>query len=312
LKIALRHILLSGLALGLPLPAAGFDLDLPGTAVLALQESEPAGSYGLPVSPWLGSDTRTEPTRGAITRMVWQLPSFDATTTQLMGYLRAQFEDEGYEPIFACDTTLCGGFDFRFAMDVAPEPVMHVDLGDFAYFAARAEGEDGPDHVGLLVSRGGRQGYVHLVRISAAELPPIEVSASAKLPDATDPEDLIGSLETGGSATLGDLAFDTGAATLEGGDYESLLALAAYLEENPELDVVLVGHTDAEGALDINIALSRSRAQAVRGHLIDVLGVAPGRLRAEGVGYLAPRATNTSSEGREYNRRVEVIITSTR
>jgi hypothetical protein len=70
-----------------------------------------------------------------------------------------------------------------------------------------------------------------------------------------------------------------------------------------------VGHTDAEGGRDSNIALSEARAEAVRRHLIDVtLGVNPAQLDAAGIGYLAPRATNETAGGREANRRVEVVL----
>jgi OOP family OmpA-OmpF porin len=90
--------------------------------------------------------------------------------------------------------------------------------------------------------------------------------------------------------------------------YPSLVALAAFLAENPARRVVLVGHTDAEGGRDSNIALSEARAEAVRRHLIDVLGVNPAQLDAAGIGYLAPRATNETAGGREANRRVEVVL----
>jgi OOP family OmpA-OmpF porin len=69
-----------------------------------------------------------------------------------------------------------------------------------------------------------------------------------------------------------------------------------------------VGHTDAQGGLETNIRLSRARAQAVRRYLIEELDVAPAQVEAEGIGYLAPRESNATPEGREANRRVEVVI----
>jgi hypothetical protein len=61
-----------------------------------------------------------------------------------------------------------------------------------------------------------------------------------------------------GAAPLDDLRFRTGASELSATDYPSLLALAAFLAENPDRRVVLVGHTDAEGGRDSNIALSEA------------------------------------------------------
>ena len=281
-------------------------------AELAHEEDESATFYSLPVSPWLGTGAEMLTAEGALSRTVWQVMDFDGNSAQLMAPLRAQIEAQGYAPVFACDSTLCGGFDFRFAMDVTPEPAMHVDLGDFSYFVGRMETAEGDAFLALLTSRGGARGYIHLVRISPADMAPVSVAVSTRSPDADEIADLGESLDQLGAATLTDLSFSTGSATLSDGDYPSLTDLAAYLVEHPSTRVVLVGHTDAEGSLEGNIALSRARAEAVRTYLIERFGVSAGQLAAEGVGYLAPRANNASDEGRQQNRRVEVVVTSTR
>jgi len=72
-----------------------------------------------------------------------------------------------------------------------------------------------------------------------------------------------------------------------------------------------VGHTDAEGSLDGNIALSRRRAASVLERLVTAYQVDRRQMEAQGMGYLAPIASNLTEEGREANRRVEVIVTST-
>jgi OOP family OmpA-OmpF porin len=53
------------------------------------------------------------------------------------------------------------------------------------------------------------------------------------------------------------------------------------------------------------------RAESVRQALLAIQGVVPDQVRAEGIGPLAPRATNLTEEGRRQNRRVEVMVTST-
>ena len=111
-----------------------------------------------------------------------------------------------------------------------------------------------------------------------------------------------------GHAVLRDLDFDTGASDLREGTYASLSALASVLRDRPELRVALVGHTDSVGGLDGNIALSKRRAQSVRQRMIESYGIEGARMQAEGMGYLAPVASNLSEEGREANRRVEVIV----
>jgi OOP family OmpA-OmpF porin len=62
------------------------------------------------------------------------------------------------------------------------------------------------------------------------------------------------------------------------------------------------------GTLDSNIALSQARAEAVRMRLIEDHGVAPERVEAHGIGFLAPRAPNRTETGRDLNRRVEAVV----
>ncbi|WP_071674212.1 OmpA family protein [Nioella nitratireducens] len=307
----IRAALIS-LSLLAALPAQALQLDMPGVAELSHEEDESATNYSLPVSPWVDGGAEMQTVQGALSRSVWQIADYGGNSAQLMAHLRSQLEEQGYQPVFACDATLCGGFDFRFAMDVTPEPTMHVDLGDFAYLVARLPSDEGDEYIGLLTSRGGNRGYVHMVRISPASMEPVDVAVSTRSPNGAEIQDLRESLALDGRATLGDLSFATGSATLSLGEYPSLVDLAGYLADNPDTRVVLVGHTDAEGSLDGNIALSRARAEAVRRYMIETLGADGAQLAAEGVGYLAPRANNSSDEGRQQNRRVEVVITSTR
>jgi OOP family OmpA-OmpF porin len=110
---------------------------------------------------------------------------------------------------------------------------------------------------------------------------------------------------------LADLSFETGSSRLSAGPFPALDELAAYMAANPGRSVTLVGHTDASGALEPNVALSRARARAVRERLIADYGIAAGRIAADGVGYLMPLAPNVTEEGRALNRRVEAVVTST-
>jgi OOP family OmpA-OmpF porin len=107
------------------------------------------------------------------------------------------------------------------------------------------------------------------------------------------------------------LDFGTGAADLTEGRYESLAALADWLKANPDKTVALVGHTDASGGLDGNIVISKRRAESVRARLIAAYDIPPAQIEAQGVGYLSPIGSNLTEEGRQKNRRVEAILTST-
>ena len=304
------------------------------------QRLEAPAQYAFPIAAYDGTTVPARRVEGALDQRAFRLAGSRDTTLALLQPLRAQLEKLGYRVVFDCATTECGGFDFRFAMQVLPEPQMHVDLGDFRYLVAQtATG----DMVSLLISRAPDQGFVQVTSVTVGAGPaptrdpgPLtsaprtsapqtsaqqpQTAAGPAAPTPPDPEpaaalpppgSLAEQIEQTGAAALDDLVFAPGKATLEPGDYASLAALADWLQAHPDLKVTLVGHTDATGSLAANVALSRQRAVAVRDRLVQRHEVAAARMDAQGAGYLAPRATNQTPEGRQKNRRVEVMLTST-
>jgi outer membrane protein OmpA-like peptidoglycan-associated protein len=107
--------------------------------------------------------------------------------------------------------------------------------------------------------------------------------------------------------TLGDVLFDTARAELKSGAFSTIDRLATFLRENPERRVAIEGHTDAVGSDSSNLSLSQRRADAVRAALAS-RGIGGIRITAQGMGEAAPVASNDTAEGRQRNRRVEVII----
>ena len=76
----------------------------------------------------------------------------------------------------------------------------------------------------------------------------------------------------------------------------------------PRSQIVIEGHTDAYGGDENNLALSRRRAEAVSAYLTNELGVPEFRISAVGYGETQPIANNDTEQGRERNRRIDVII----
>lgn len=296
------------------LPAAALTLNLPAKVIGEERRSEVPGSYALPLAPFDGVSVPSRPVEGALDQRAFQLEAPDQTTLAVMGPLRDQVVAAGFTILLDCDARACGGFDFRFGTEVMPEPDMHVDMGDFRFLSAEREDEA----ISILVSRSAFSAFVQVTRVTPAPLPDAPTEAVVDLDEVERPRSVEASpaiaaaLDTVGSAVLDDLVFASGAATLSDGDYPSLAAVAAWLEANPDATIALVGHTDASGSLAANIAISEQRAEAVAQALIDLHGVDRVRIASEGVGFLAPRDTNQTEEGRQKNRRVEVIVTSTR
>lgn len=310
---------LAGL-LALAAPAGwALTLSLPTKAELRAEKTSVLGSYRFPVGPWKDGGFKIQRAEGPLLIRAWRIDRRDLTTLQVMADLRSQLETAGFTPLYECDTRACGGFDFRYHLQVLPEPQMHVDLGDFRYLVLRRQADTGPQYVGLLVSRSVDSRFVEVVRVglplpaaakatTATQSPPAPGTAPAAIP--APPQDVAAGLAAGIAVPLDDLDFPSGSSDLAPGTYNSLAEIAAYMKAHPDQHVTLVGHTDTTGGLDPNLALSKKRAESVRDRLIKDYGVDPKEIAAAGVGYLAPRASNDTEAGRERNRRVEAMVDS--
>jgi outer membrane protein OmpA-like peptidoglycan-associated protein len=107
--------------------------------------------------------------------------------------------------------------------------------------------------------------------------------------------------------TLGDVLFDTGKATLKPGAMSSINRLATYLSQNANTKVLIEGHTDSVGGDDYNIGLSERRARAVAAEL-ESRGIPDSQIQTLGRGKDMPVASNSTPEGRQQNRRVEIVF----
>jgi OOP family OmpA-OmpF porin len=111
---------------------------------------------------------------------------------------------------------------------------------------------------------------------------------------------------TGRVATQG-IYFDTGSDRIRPESSPTLKEIGAMLKEHPDLKLAIEGHTDNVGAAAANQALSEKRAAAVRQALVDGYQVDGARLQAKGLGQTKPAAPNDTPEGRQSNRRVELV-----
>lgn len=289
------------------MPAWAVEPVLPPDATETFTRVEALGSHRVATGPHDGT-LPVEIAEGAVTRRVWRMAASDGTLA-IMGPLRDALEADGWQVVFACEARGCGGFEFRFAINVTRAPEMFVDLADFRYLAARR----GSEWVTALISRSGDAAYVQTTEVDPdAEVEEVTGSAPAAVaPVAALPQgEVATALREVGHAVLSDLEFETGSAALQGAEYESLAALAEWLADNPDATVALVGHTDAQGGAAGNLAISRRRAESARDLLIRRHGIASGRLETHGVGSFAPIAPNDTEAGREANRRVEAVVTS--
>ncbi len=106
---------------------------------------------------------------------------------------------------------------------------------------------------------------------------------------------------------MSDVLFDSGKYTLKPGAREKLSKVAGILLAYPGLNIEVDGHTDNIGSDEFNQNLSDQRAESVRAYLVDQ-GVMTGSVTAKGFGKTQPVGTNDTAEGRQINRRVELVV----
>jgi outer membrane protein OmpA-like peptidoglycan-associated protein len=106
---------------------------------------------------------------------------------------------------------------------------------------------------------------------------------------------------------MSDVLFDTAKYSLKPGAREKLAKVAGIILGHPGLRIAVEGHTDSVGGDDYNMKLSDNRANAVRDYLV-AQGLNGGSITAEGFGKTRPVADNSTSAGRQQNRRVELVV----
>lgn len=105
-----------------------------------------------------------------------------------------------------------------------------------------------------------------------------------------------------------DVLFDSGSSRLTGAAREKLARVSGILASHPDLHIAVEGHTDNVGGTDVNQRLSERRAESVLAYLVQQK-IPLTAVDTAGFGESRPVAPNTSAEGRQHNRRVELVVT---
>ena len=316
-----RTIVAGALAALLSAPAAGDDVEgsadhplvprYEGSEIIDHQ-TEAFTDYALLVDPASADGgtaenlQHTRPLEGAVTRLRYRGPAERSTLEVFRNYENA-LEAAGFETVFACAKEACGGRNFNHA--VVPYDVVFGDYyQEQRYLAARKPGEAGAGDVyaALYVVLNKAGGGANKDRPMIA-LDVVELEAMEERMVVLDAEALGGELGTDGFVDVYGILFDHDAATLRPDSAEQLAQIAVLLGEEPDLGVLIVGHTDASGGYDYNLDLSRRRAEAVVEALAAEHGMARERMQPVGVGMAAPVASNATEEGRQKNRRVVLV-----
>lgn len=115
------------------------------------------------------------------------------------------------------------------------------------------------------------------------------------------------SISSSGKVAIYGILFDFNKADIKPASAPTLTEMATLLKNEPNLKVLVVGHTDNVGTFEFNEDLSKRRAKAVVAELAGKHGIDASRLTPLGASFMAPVTTNNTEAGRALNRRVELV-----
>ena len=111
---------------------------------------------------------------------------------------------------------------------------------------------------------------------------------------------------TDGKIVVNGIKFDVNKATLKPESMGPINKIYDLMEDNPDINFIVEGHTDSDGDEATNLILSEERAESVMNRLVSI-GIDKSRLKSAGYGETKPIDNNSSPEGKANNRRVEFI-----
>lgn len=229
---------------------------------------------------------KTEKIEGKVTKIDYRDPDNRSSLERMRNYEQA-LKKGGFEIVFQCGKEECG-----------PE-VQIESIGYYPperYLTALLKRKEGNVWIGVFVAAGP------WTKIRVVEEKPMETGMVKVTADV-----LKANILKDGHVAVYGIYFDTGKSDVKPESGETIKEIAALLQTNPSLQLYVVGHTDNVGRHKDNMELSSKRAASVVTEIISRHKINASRLEAGGVGPLAPVTTNDTKEGRELNRRVEIV-----
>ena len=191
-------------------------------------------------------------------------------------------------------------------------PIAHAtaSLGDLGTATTDEEGNFTIENVpaGLNIVTGSARGYssdekqVDVVADNTSEIVELELRPSGKITYNNK------TLQEGDNLVMNNIQFEVNSARLVPAGKTELDKLAAFMKQNGSMEILLSGHTSAEGGAALNRELSLKRVRACKDYLA-TRGIDEGRITIKGYGPDQPIAPNDTEANRAKNRRVEMQIT---
>lgn len=305
-------------ALGLALAAATaaaqpLPKDIPGAkdhplvgryegSVIAFSKLRDYDELRLPIKRMQGralTEDNSIAAKGRATRFLYRGP-IGRSSLEVVRNFEQRLQAQGFETLLFCRMSDCGGQDLWWAVtDQLKGTGLPPNWENQSYLAARLKRAEGDVIVGILSVEQGQEvrSLIDVVESKRMETDKVKVIDAAGLRSSLDAQ---------GRAALYGISFEFDKADIRPESKPQLDEIVAFLKANPQVGIVVTGHTDANGGFDYNVDLSRRRAQAVV-RALTASGIAAGRLTPFGAGMASPVASNDNDAGRALNRRVEIV-----
>jgi len=252
---------------------------------------------------------------GLVSRWTYLVPDTERTAFEVFSNYKTEFASQGLETVYAPDPDKDGWFGPAYAEwqeKAKLGSLLNYNEKEERYLVARTPGEN-PTYYVLFVTSLKKGVVPDQLKGTVKQKMPLvqlDVIAPASVEDKmvlVKAEEMQRKIDADGGIALYGILFDFNKDTLKAESAPTLEQIAELLKNDTALKLYVVGHTDRVGTLDFNRDLSGRRAKSVVKELSSRYGIAPGRLAAAGVAFLAPVASNSTDEGRAKNRRVVLI-----
>ncbi|MCW5924482.1 MAG: OmpA family protein [Saprospiraceae bacterium] len=248
---------------------------------------------------------------GALECFLYKGPS-GRTALEVFRNYEQQLKKSGLSILFSCSDRSCndGGFQNFFITIYGSEnnkvesrstfpskEITKIYSGKY-YLSAVLKGTESNKYVTIGVADVDNTIYTYIDILTEKSMDADMVKITA--------EYIKNQIKAEGKVVIYEALFETGKSTLLPSATGIIDEMFSYIKANPTKNFYIVGHTDDTGDFDANMTLSIQRAQKIADELIKK-GVSARQITAKGVGPLAPIRTNQTDEGKQRNRRVELV-----
>ena len=251
---------------------------------------------------------------GSYTRIAYVFAK-DRSGLEVFRNYQAAIAQAGLKVMYTCEKEACGALSSYYNSSYLMRDgfleggsgihnSFNAGLSEPRYLVAQGTQPDGSVvHVAVLIAPPLR-GYLGGISLQIVEGKPMDTGKVAATLNAGD---MARRIAAEGKVAVYGVYFDTDKTDVKPASKAALAEMAKLLQQDKNLKVHIVGHTDNQGASAHNMELSQKRADSVARVLATEYKVDARRLSAKGIGPFAPVASNDAEPGREKNRRVELV-----